>query len=219
MADAITDKTKLVFLCNPNNPTGTSYGKAAFDAFLGRVPDDVPIVVDEAYFEYVTAEDYPDGLDYFDADGRIVVLRTFSKIYSLAGAADRLRRRAHRARARHRPGPRAVQRELRGPGRRVLLAGRRGRGRAPPAREPRTEDLPVFVLRPARHRLRAVGDELRLRQDGEAGRSVRGPAWPRASSSATSARRPALRVGVGTPEEVEATCAAFEAVVAKLGQL
>jgi histidinol-phosphate aminotransferase len=85
IADSITARTKIVFLCNPNNPTGTIYDKAAFDAFLARVPEGIPVVVDEAYFEFVTADDYPDGLDYFEPDGRIVVLRTFSKIYSLAG--------------------------------------------------------------------------------------------------------------------------------------
>ncbi len=86
MLEAITDKTRLVFLCSPNNPTGTIYSRAAFEEFLRKVPEHVLIVVDEAYFEYVTAETYPNGLDYFERDGRICVLRTFSKIYSLAGA-------------------------------------------------------------------------------------------------------------------------------------
>ncbi|MRR11544.1 histidinol-phosphate transaminase [bacterium] len=85
LAAAITRTTRLVFLCNPNNPTGTYYTKEAFERFLEVVPDDVLVVLDEAYFEFVTAEDYPDGLDYFDGQRGIVVLRTFSKIYSLAG--------------------------------------------------------------------------------------------------------------------------------------
>ncbi len=86
MRDAITDKTKLVFLCNPNNPTGTIYGRAAFERFLDEVPPHVLIVVDEAYFEYVTDEQYPDALGYFERGTRnLAVLRTFSKIYSLAG--------------------------------------------------------------------------------------------------------------------------------------
>lgn len=84
-AAAITDKTRIVFMCNPNNPTGTYYTKEAFERFLELVPDDVLVVLDEAYFEFVTAADYPDGLDYFDGQRGIVVLRTFSKIYSLAG--------------------------------------------------------------------------------------------------------------------------------------
>ena len=86
MLAAITDKTRLLFLCNPNNPTGTIYTRAAFDEFIAKVPEHVLVVLDEAYFEYVTAADFPNGMDYFTPDGRICVLRTFSKIYSLAGA-------------------------------------------------------------------------------------------------------------------------------------
>lgn len=86
MLAAITDSTRLMFLCNPNNPTGTNYTREAFDAFIGKVPDHVLVVIDEAYFEYVTSDEFPNGLDYFHPDGRICVLRTFSKIYSLAGA-------------------------------------------------------------------------------------------------------------------------------------
>jgi len=84
MLAAITEKTRIVFLCNPNNPTGTIYGRAAFERFLDAVPDHVLVVADEAYFEYVTSADYPDSLGYFDGDRPLVVLRTFSKIYSLA---------------------------------------------------------------------------------------------------------------------------------------
>jgi len=86
MADAITERTKLVFLCNPNNPTGTIYEREAFEAFLERVPAHALIIVDEAYFEYVTTPQYCDGLEYFDGQRGLGVLRTFSKIYSLAGA-------------------------------------------------------------------------------------------------------------------------------------
>lgn len=85
LADAITERTRMVSLCNPNNPTGTIYGRAAFERFLEKVPPHVLLVLDEAYFEYVTDPDYPNGLDYFDGERPIVVLRTFSKIYSLAG--------------------------------------------------------------------------------------------------------------------------------------
>jgi histidinol-phosphate aminotransferase len=85
MADVITAKTRIVFLCNPNNPTGTIYTREAFERFLARVPEDVVVVLDEAYFEFVTSAEYPDGLEYFDGERPIVVLRTFSKIYSLAG--------------------------------------------------------------------------------------------------------------------------------------
>ncbi len=84
MLAAITDRTRLVFLCNPNNPTGTVYSRAEFDAFLAELPDHVLLVLDEAYFEFVTDADYPDGLAYFDGERPIVVARTFSKMYSLA---------------------------------------------------------------------------------------------------------------------------------------
>ena len=84
MADAITPKTKMVFIANPNNPTGTINKKAEFDDFMKRVPAGVLVVMDEAYFEYVRDPKYPDTLKYF-AEGRdILILRTFSKAYGLA---------------------------------------------------------------------------------------------------------------------------------------
>ncbi len=85
MLAAVTEKTRLMFLCNPNNPTGTIYHRIAFERFLERVPDHVLVVVDEAYFEFVTEEHYPDALQYFDGKRPLCSLRTFSKIYSLAG--------------------------------------------------------------------------------------------------------------------------------------
>jgi histidinol-phosphate aminotransferase len=85
LAAAVTDRTRMLFLCNPNNPTGTIYRRAEFEEFLASVPEDLPIVLDEAYFEFVTDPEYPDGLRYFDGERPLVVLRTFSKIYSLAG--------------------------------------------------------------------------------------------------------------------------------------
>ena len=86
MAAAITPRTRVVFLCNPNNPTGTTNGAAEVAAFLDRVPDDVLVVVDEAYVEYVTRPDFPDLLPAI-RDGRpnLLLLRTFAKIYGLAG--------------------------------------------------------------------------------------------------------------------------------------
>lgn len=86
MRAAITEKTKLVFLCNPNNPTGTIYERDAFEEFVSALPEHVLLVLDEAYFEFVTSKQCPNGMDYFDGARPIVVLRTFSKIYSLAGA-------------------------------------------------------------------------------------------------------------------------------------
>lgn len=85
MAEAITEKTKLVFICNPNNPTGTIVRKAEVEAFMAQVPEDVITVFDEAYYEYVMAEQYPQTLDYVQAGHNVIVLRTFSKIYGLAG--------------------------------------------------------------------------------------------------------------------------------------
>lgn len=85
MARAITPQTRIVFIANPNNPTGTHVGKAALERFLGEVPQDVIVVLDEAYCEYADADDYPDGLTYRALHPRLAVVRTFSKIYGLAG--------------------------------------------------------------------------------------------------------------------------------------
>jgi histidinol-phosphate aminotransferase len=79
-------RTKIVYLCNPNNPTGTMVGRTEIDAYFERVPPHVLTVLDEAYFEYVESEDYPDGIEEsVKAGRRALVLRTFSKIYGLAG--------------------------------------------------------------------------------------------------------------------------------------
>jgi len=85
MAKAISSKTRMVFICNPNNPTGTYVTAAEVSAFLRSVPPDVIVVFDEAYYEYVTATDYPDTLAVLASSRNVVVLRTFSKIYGLAG--------------------------------------------------------------------------------------------------------------------------------------
>ena len=86
LVDAVTPKTKLVYVCHPNNPTGTMNTRAELDAYFDAVPDHVVTVVDQAYFEYIDDPDYPDAIaEYFKAGRRIIVLRTFSKIYGLAG--------------------------------------------------------------------------------------------------------------------------------------
>lgn len=85
MADRITERTRLIFIANPNNPTGTMNTKEEMDRFLARVPDHVLVCVDEAYFEYVTRADYPDATDYVREGTPVLSLRTFSKIYGLAG--------------------------------------------------------------------------------------------------------------------------------------
>lgn len=85
MSAAVDERTKVVFIANPNNPTGTHVGTGALSRFLSDLPERVIAVLDEAYFEYATAEDYPDGLQLRHLHERLVVLRTFSKAYALAG--------------------------------------------------------------------------------------------------------------------------------------
>jgi len=85
MREAITERTKIVVLCNPNNPTGTIYTREAFAAFMDTVPRDVLVVVDEAYFEFVAADAETNALEWFDGERPLVVLRTFSKAYAMAG--------------------------------------------------------------------------------------------------------------------------------------
>jgi histidinol-phosphate aminotransferase len=85
MAKALTSKIRLVFLANPDNPTSTAFSKAELDAFLKQVSPDTLVVLDEAYFEYVRWSEYPNGLDYFRRLPNLIVLRTYSKIYGLAG--------------------------------------------------------------------------------------------------------------------------------------
>jgi histidinol-phosphate aminotransferase len=83
---AIGPRTKLVYVCHPNNPTGTANGRADLAAFLDRVPGHVLVVLDQAYFEYIDDPDFADGIaEHFVQGRRLVVLRTFSKIYGLAG--------------------------------------------------------------------------------------------------------------------------------------
>ncbi|MBM3498005.1 MAG: histidinol-phosphate transaminase [Armatimonadetes bacterium] len=85
MAEACTDKTKLVFISNPYNPTATIVRKAEVDRFLSAVPEQTIVVLDEAYFEYVDDPEYPDGLDYVRQGLNVLSMRTFSKIHALAG--------------------------------------------------------------------------------------------------------------------------------------
>jgi histidinol-phosphate aminotransferase len=83
---AVDERTKLVYVCHPNNPTGTMNTRAELDAYFDAVPGHVLTVLDQAYLEYVAETEYPDGIEeYFKAGRRVVVLRTFSKIYGLAG--------------------------------------------------------------------------------------------------------------------------------------
>ena len=86
MADRIGPRTRIVYVCNPNNPTGTMVGHDALRAFIDRVPEHVLVVVDEAYHEYVVDPDYPDAIaEHVLERPNVAALRTFSKIYGLAG--------------------------------------------------------------------------------------------------------------------------------------
>lgn len=85
MAEAVTDHTKLVYIANPCNPAGTWVNRVELDRFLAAVGDRVLVVLDQAYHEYIEAPEYPDGLEDLKAGRNVMVLRTFSKIYGLAG--------------------------------------------------------------------------------------------------------------------------------------
>ncbi|AXF54896.1 histidinol-phosphate transaminase [Salicibibacter kimchii] len=85
MMDSIDKETRIVWICNPNNPSGTYVNAADFSAFMERVPSDVLVVLDEAYGEYVEASDYPNSLEMLNTYENVLILRTFSKMYGLAG--------------------------------------------------------------------------------------------------------------------------------------
>ena len=85
MAAAVTEKTRLVFVANPNNPTGTWVRSRQVEKFLDRLPGDVIAVFDEAYIEYVTRKAFPDVLPFIREGRPVITLRTFSKAYGLAG--------------------------------------------------------------------------------------------------------------------------------------
>ncbi len=85
MLQSIDDATKVIFLCNPNNPTGTYWSKSTLTAFLDNIRGRQIIVIDEAYFEFVEADDYPDGMSLIEDYPNVVVFRTFSKMYGIAG--------------------------------------------------------------------------------------------------------------------------------------
>jgi histidinol-phosphate aminotransferase len=85
MLAAITPRTRVVFICNPNNPTGTAVRRAELERFLDAVPSEVLVVLDEAYKEFVTDPEVPDGVEYTRTRSNVSVLRTFSKAYGLAG--------------------------------------------------------------------------------------------------------------------------------------
>lgn len=86
LAGAINEKTRIVFIANPDNPTGTYVNKKAFDAFIEKVPSNVVVFMDEAYYEFAKGADYPETLDQIKrTDKNVIVARTFSKVYGMAG--------------------------------------------------------------------------------------------------------------------------------------
>lgn len=86
MAAAIKKNTKLIFIANPNNPTGTMVKKKEVEEFFKRIPDHILVIMDEAYYEYISDPEYPDSFKIYREKDNILILRTFSKIYGLAGA-------------------------------------------------------------------------------------------------------------------------------------
>jgi histidinol-phosphate aminotransferase len=85
MLNRVSRKTKLVIVCNPNNPTGTIVSEPAFNQFLSELPEQVIVILDEAYGDFAEAPLYPNGLDYVKKKEQVIALRTFSKVYGLAG--------------------------------------------------------------------------------------------------------------------------------------
>ena len=85
MAERISDDTRLIFIANPNNPSGTVLTQREVDDFMEQVPDHVVVVFDDAYYDYVESSDYADGRKYIRQGRNVIITRTFSKIYGLAG--------------------------------------------------------------------------------------------------------------------------------------
>lgn len=85
IARAVTPKTRVIYIANPNNPTGTAFGAAEFSEFMGKIPGDVLVVLDEAYTEYAERRDLPNATELFRQYNNLLTLRTFSKVYGLAG--------------------------------------------------------------------------------------------------------------------------------------
>lgn len=84
-AKAVTPKTKMIFLCNPHNPSGTMISAKELEAFLKKIPENILVIMDEAYMEFVESKEFPDSLKYVRENKNVLILRTFSKFYGLAG--------------------------------------------------------------------------------------------------------------------------------------
>ncbi|MBI5231729.1 MAG: histidinol-phosphate transaminase [Coriobacteriales bacterium] len=218
MRAAITDRTRIVFLCNPNNPTGTIYGADGFKRFMAEVPEHVLVVVDEAYYEYVDDPSYPRTLDYFDGERPLVVLRTFSKIYGLAGLRigygafpEPLAGAIHKVRE-----PFNINAPAQVAAYYSLADDAEVERRKVENQEQKTYLYSAFD----RLRLRYVPSQTNfvyVLTDKPV--EVFEALLERGVIVRDFGTAPALRVGVGTPEETHIAVTAFEAAVAKLGSL
>jgi histidinol-phosphate aminotransferase len=85
MLESITPRTKIVYIDNPINPLGTIATRDALNEFMGKVPEHVLVIIDEAYSEYIASRDYPKSMDYYNQNKNVLILHTFSKVYGLAG--------------------------------------------------------------------------------------------------------------------------------------
>ena len=220
LLESIDLRTKLVYICHPNNPTGTMNTTEQLDEYFERVPSHVLTVVDQAYFEYIDRSDYPDAVErYLKAGHRVAVLRTFSKIYGLAGlrvgyaVAPRLCVRGDGE------GAPAVRPDDVGAGRGDRKHRRQRRDRAPPRRSTRRGSLSCETAL-AEHGLEpvpSVGNFLyvdvgadagalfdRLLHEGIIVRPLAGFGSPTA-----------IRISVGTPEELDLFAAALGRALAR----
>ena len=212
MAAAVTDRTRLIFVCNPNNPTGTAVRRAELDRFLDAVPDDVLVVLDEAYREFVTDPEVPDGLAAYGDRPNVVVLRTLSKAWGLAGLRVGFLVAQPRG---GRRGPQGGHPVLHQPGRPGRGAGRARAGRrgAPPlragGRRAGAGHRGAAQAAPAADGAGEPG-ELRLVAAGRPG----GARSPQACEARGVIVRPfagdGVRVTIGTPDENDAFLAAAE---------
>jgi histidinol-phosphate aminotransferase len=214
MARAVSPGTKLVFIANPNNPTGTYVGRKALAAFLAAVPREVMVVLDEAYAEYADAADFPDGLELRREYPNAIVVRTFSKIHGLAGLRlgyavmpRELAEYVHRVRA-----PFAVSRVARAAG----LAALSDREHVERCRELNRIERTFLQQRLTELGLRVVPSQANFLLF-DVGRPAAGIHDALAAQGvvvrALPALRSMLRIGVGTRTENERSLAALQAVL------
>ena len=214
--DAITERTKIVFIAAPNNPTGTTNNRDELDAYFARVPPHVLTVVDQAYFEYVDDPDYPDAVEeYLKAGHRVLVLQDVLEDLRPRRAARRLRRRPRGGRDRDREGAASVRRHLGRPGGGTREPRGHGRGRAPAELNREAMALLEDVLREQRARAGgARGGELPLRPGRRRGGAERraAPSGRDRAPAGPFGAPDALRITAGTPDEIAFLAEALAAV-------